>query len=70
MASLEQATDRLQKALKQLEAAVEGRCSTDEEMKADLEEFKGENKRLQSTLESVSGRLDNTISRIKQMMEA
>ena len=70
MASLEQATERLQRALKQLEAAADSRCSNDESLESDLQLAKSENERLQSAIESVSGRLDSTIDRGKQLMEA
>jgi chromosome segregation ATPase len=70
MPSLEDATERLQKALQQLEDAAEGRCSSDEALHADLRAAKGDNVRLQSAIEAVSDRLDHAIARVKQLMEA
>ena len=68
MANLEDATERLQKALQSLEAAVNERAARDEALRGDVDAIRSENLRLQDALESVSGRLDQTIDRIRTMM--
>ena len=69
MPSLEEATERLQKALQQLEAAAEGRRSGEDTLRADLRTAENDSKRLHAAIESVSDRLDQAIARVKQMME-
>ena len=70
MPDIEKATERLQSALRRLEAAVEGRCSKDDAFAADLQAVKSDNAHLQSVVETATGRLDRAITQVKQMLEA
>lgn len=70
MAGIEKATERLQSALRRLEAAVEGRCSKDDAFAADLQAVKSDKAHLQSVVETATGRLDQAIIQVKQMLEA
>jgi hypothetical protein len=70
MADIEKATERLQSALRRLEAAVEGRCAKDDAFAADLQAVKSDKAHLQSVVETATGRLDRAIIQVKQMLEA
>ena len=76
MATLEEATDRLQKALARLEAAA--RNSGDPRLAAgsaggtdaDIQALRNENSDLQAAVDQVSGRLDQTIEHLQKILEA
>lgn len=70
MADIERATERLQNALRRLEAAVEGRCESGDAVAADLETLKADNARLHSAIDTTSERLDRAIAQVKRMLEA
>jgi len=70
MADIEKATERLQSALRRLEAAVEGRRAKDDAFAADLQAVKSDKAHLQSVVETATGRLDQAITQVKQMLEA
>ena len=68
MADLDQATQRLQVALDQLEQAVESRAkgtAADGQLRKALDSARAENKRLKQVADKVAGRLDDTIARLQ-----
>lgn len=65
---LEQATQRLQTALDRLEKAVESRDGGD--VRAALDAAQLENAALRDLTQTVAGRLDSTISRLKTALKA
>lgn len=69
MANLEEATERLQRALISLDEAVGENTSRNAALRGDVDVVKEENTRLKDALESLSERLDSTIERVQKMME-
>lgn len=67
---LEQATQRLQTALDRLEKAVESRDGGDGDVRAALDAAQRENAALRDLTQTVAGRLDSTISRLKTALKA
>ena len=71
MAELNQATQRLQAALDRLEQAIDARVAGadgDGELRQALESARAENDRLKQVADTVAGRLDDTIARLKATM--
>ena len=68
MANLEEASERLQRALVSLDEAVDDNASRNATLRGDID-VKEENSRLKEALESLSERLDRTIDRAQKMME-
>jgi len=66
---LEQATQRLQTALDRLEKAVESRGGGGD-VRAALDAAQRENAALRDLTQTVAGRLDSTISRLKTALKA
>ena len=69
MADIERATERLQSALRRLEAAVDGCRERSDAVSADLQAVKSDNDRLHSAVDTASDRLDRAIAQVKQMLE-
>ncbi len=69
MANLEEATERLQRALVSLDEAVGENASRNAALRGDIDVVKEENTQLKDALESLSERLDRTIGRVQKMME-
>ena len=69
MANLEEASERLQRALVSLDEAVDDNASRNATLRGDIDVMKEENSRLKEALESLSERLDRTIDRAQKMME-
>lgn len=69
MANLEEATERLQRALVSLDEAVGENDSRNAALRGDIDVVKEENTQLKGALESLSERLDRTIGRVQKMME-
>ena len=69
MANLEEATERLQRALVTLDEAVGENDSRNAALRGDIDVVKEENTQLKDALESLSERLDRTIGRVQKMME-
>jgi len=67
---LEQATQRLQTALDRLEKAVESRDGGGGDVRAALDAAQRENAALRDLTQTVAGRLDSTISRLKTALKA
>ena len=62
----ERARQRLDKAVAELESALEGRLAA----AADLDALRRENARLRSINDTVSKRLDSTIERLHRLLES
>ena len=68
MAELDQAARRLQAALDRLEQAIDARATDaagDAQLRKALDSARAENDRLKQIAETVAGRLDGTITRLK-----
>jgi peptidoglycan hydrolase CwlO-like protein len=69
MATLDEATTNLQRAIERLEAAVNQRTEQADGLKAELDTARQEAAQLQDSLGVVSSRLDETITRLKTLLE-
>ena len=78
MVNLEEATERLQKALARLEVAAKDSslrrlamgATASEGSGGDLLALRNENAELQAAIDQASGRLDHTIDHLQKIMEA
>lgn len=66
---LEQATRRLQTALDRLEQAIDARDGSGEDLRSALEAAQRENAALRDLTDTVAGRLDTTIARLKTVLK-
>lgn len=66
---LEQATRRLQTALDRLEQAIDARDGSGEDLHSALEAAQRENAALRDLTDTVAGRLDTTIARLKTVLK-
>jgi len=69
MATLDEATTNLQRAIERLEAAVDQRKDQADGLKAELASARQDASQLQESLGVVSTRLDETIARLKNLLE-
>jgi len=67
---LKQATRRLETALSRLEQAIKSRGDAGEDLRSALESAQHENAALRNLTDTVAGRLDSTISRLKSVLKA
>ena len=70
MATLDEATINLKRAIERLEAAADQRAGQAEGLKAELDSAREETAQLQESLGVVSNRLDETITRLKNLLES
>jgi len=70
MATLDEATLNLKRAIERLEEAVDQRKGQASHLQEDLVSARQESQQLQDSLGVVSSRLDATITRLKHLLEA